>query len=110
MAASNGPLGWPKSLAFVYDNRDPSKVRVSIGGTIAQQGIWTIDADAPRPENVTMTSGKVAYRLRYTESTNVQSGLMILQMIAADRVRVQVFEGSQLGDAEFDSRASVYIR
>jgi hypothetical protein len=95
---------------FVYDNRDPSLVRIAIGGTIASQGIWTIEANAPRPDNVRMARGKVAYRLRYTESTQIQSGLMIVEMIAVDRIRVQVFEGSQAANAEFDGRASIYVR
>ncbi|HYV98137.1 MAG TPA: hypothetical protein VE967_11825, partial [Gemmatimonadaceae bacterium] len=59
---SSGPAGWPKSLAFVYDNYDPGKVRIAIGGTVAAPGIWTIDDDAPRPESVSMASGLVAYR------------------------------------------------
>jgi hypothetical protein len=46
----------------------------------------------------------------YTESTQMQYGLMLVQMIAEDRIRVQVLVGSQAGDAEFDERAQVYVR
>jgi hypothetical protein len=109
-SASMGGEGWPKQLAFVPDNRDPSAVRVSIGGTVAAQGIWTIPPDAPRPETISVASGKVSYRLMYTLSTDIQSGLMLVQMLADDRVRVEVFEGSQAKTAEFDGRALVYIR
>lgn len=31
-------------------------------------------------------------------------------MTASDRIRIEVFEGSQAGDAEFDSRARTYVR
>jgi hypothetical protein len=107
---TSGPDGWPKSLAFAYDFNDPSLVRVSIGGTIATPGLWTIPDDAPRPETVTMANGIVAYRLMYTGSTNVQSGLMLVEMQAPDRIRVEVFEGSQASTASFDTGARIYIR
>jgi hypothetical protein len=110
---AQGPNGWPKELAFVYDNRDPSQPRVSIGGTIATQGIWTIDPDAPRFETISPASGTVSYRLRYTESTNVQSGVMLVQMLADDRLKVEVFEGSSetlAATAAFDNKAFIYVR
>lgn len=109
-ATASGPVGWPKSVAFVYDEYDPSLVRISIGGTIAHPGIWTIPPDAPRPADVTVESGKVAYRLMYTESFTVQAGLMLVQMVAPDRIRIEVFEGSQAGNAEFDDAARTYLR
>jgi len=106
---SSGPDGWPKSLAFAYDFKDPSLVRISIGGTVAAPGVWAIPADAPRPENVSVASGKVSYRLMYL-AANQQSGLMLVEMLAPDRIRVEVFEGSQAATADFDGRAQVYVR
>lgn len=108
--ASAGPNGWPKNLAFVYDYYDPSLVRVSIGGTIAKPGVWGIEPSAPRPETVSVESGKVSYRLMYTESTTVQSGLMIVQMLDDKRIRVEVFEGSHASTADFDTNAQIYLR
>jgi len=105
-----GPVGWPKTLAFVYDYFDPAKVRVVIGGTIAPVGVWTVPDDAPRPRDVSVASGKVAYRLMYTESTQFQYGLMLVQMLADDRIKIQVFVGNQARDAEFDAGAQVYLR
>ena len=106
---TSGPNGWPKSLAFAYDFNDPSQVRVSIGGTIATPGVWAVPADAPRPENVSTSSGVVTYRLLHIFQ-QFQSGLMLVEMQAADRIRVQVFEGSQASTATFDSRAQIYVR
>ncbi|MFN8581316.1 MAG: hypothetical protein U0163_10115 [Gemmatimonadaceae bacterium] len=106
---SSGPNGWPKSLAFAYDFNDPSIVRISIGGTIATPSMWRIPGDAPRPENVSTANGKVSYRLMTLEG-NQQGGLMLVEMTAPDRIRVEVFEGSQAATAEFDSRAQVYVR
>jgi hypothetical protein len=106
---TSGPNGWPKSLAFAYDYNDPSLVRISIGGTIAAPGMWAIPSDAPRPENVSVASGKVSYRLMYLLDQQ-QSGLMLVEMLAPDRIRVQVFEGSQATTAEFDGGAQIYVR
>ncbi|MEP6591654.1 MAG: hypothetical protein ABJC19_10770 [Gemmatimonadota bacterium] len=107
---TEGPSGWPRTVAFVTDYYDPSKVRVSIGGTIATPGIWTIPDDAPRPAAVTSPSGVVAYRLVYTESTNVQSGLMLVQLTDATHLKIEVFEGSQAASASFDGNARSYVR
>lgn len=107
---ASGPAGWSKSVAFVVDEYDPSIVRISIGGTIAAPGVWGIRPDAPRPETVTPATGKVAYRLMYTRSTEVQAGLMLVEMTGPDQLRIEVFEGSQAGDAAFDERARIYRR
>jgi hypothetical protein len=107
---TSGPNGWPKSLAFAYDYKDPSLVRISIGGTIAAAGVWTIEPTAPRPEEVSVASGKVSYRLMYTESTTIQSGLMVVQLLDDLHLEVEVWEGSQADTAEFDARAVIYRR
>ncbi len=106
---SSGPLGWPKTLAFVYDYYDPTKVRVSIGGTIAPPGIWTIPDEAPRPADVSVASGTVIYSLLYTEG-RTQSGLMLVRMLAPDSIRVEVFSGADIRAAEFDAGAQIYVR
>lgn len=107
---AQGPLGWPKTVAFVYDYYDPRLIRISIGGTVSAPGLWTIPPDAAAPATVSPTSGKVAYRLMYTGSTQVQWGLMLVQMLAADRIKLEVFSGSQAADAEFTSGAFIYLR
>jgi len=106
---TSGPAGWPKSLAFAFDYKDPSLVRISIGGTIANAGVWTIPSDAPRPETVTTANGTVTYRLLYTEALT-QSGLMLVEMLDANRLRVQVFENTQAPSAAFTSAAQMYVR
>lgn len=106
---TSGPNGWPKSLAFAYDYKDPSLVRVSIGGTIANPGVWTIPSDAPRPETVTPANGVVTYRLLFTEGLT-QSGLMLVEMLDTARIRVQVFENTQATTASFTSAAQIYVR
>lgn len=107
---ANGPSGWPLQLALVYDNRDPSLPRVSIGGVLSSPFLGTIPPDAPRFEDVSPASGKVTYSIRYTESTNVQFGLMIVQMIAEDRIRIEIFQDPLLKTADFDAKARTYVR
>ena len=107
---NQGPQGWPRTVAFVYDYYDPRLIRVSIGGTVAPPGVWTIPDDAPAPSSVSVASGKVAYRLMYTGSTQVQYGLMLVQMLADDRIRIEVFPGSQAATGEFTAAAHVFLR
>lgn len=59
---------------------------------------------------MSVASGKVAYRLRYTESFQIQWGLMLVEMLADDRIRVEVFPGSQAATGEFTSVAYTYLR
>jgi hypothetical protein len=108
--STEGPSGWPRTVAFATDYYDPSLVRVSIGGTIAASGLWTIPATAPRPGDVSMTSGLVAYPLMYTGSTNIQAGLMLVQMIDATHLKIEVFPGSQATSGAFDGAAFTYVR
>ncbi|MBK6494268.1 MAG: hypothetical protein IPG05_04070 [Gemmatimonadetes bacterium] len=107
---ASGPAGWPKSLAFVFDEVDPRVVRISIGGTVAPPGIWGIPEDAPPPATVSVASGLVAYRLMYTESTTIQYGLMLVQLTADDRLMVEVFVGNQQGGGAFTTAARIYRR
>ena len=109
---SSGPNGWPKTLGFVYDMYDPSLVRISIGGTIAPAGVFGIEDDAIRPENVSTASGLVTYRLRNAFQTSVTYGVMLVQMTSDTEIRVEVFIGatSITGATGFTSNARTYIR
>jgi len=108
--STEGPGGWPRTVAFVTDYYDPSLIRISIGGTIAAPGLWTIPPNAPRPAEVTVASGLVAYPLMYTGSTTIQSGLMLLQMVDATHLKIEVFPGSQATSGAFDGAARNYVR
>jgi hypothetical protein len=107
---SNNAAAWPHHLAFVYDNYDPSVPRVSIGGSIAPVFLGTIPPDAPRFESVSVASGKVTYSVRYTQSTDVQFGLMIVQMLADDRIRVEMVASQTLKTLEFTQNSHIYVR
>ncbi len=106
----DGPDGWDKELSFAFDIQHPSIVLVSIGGTLGLTGKWTIPDDALLPSQVSVSSGKIAYRLYGSKTDWMQRGLMIVQMTDDTHIKVQVFPGSTASDAAFDSGAKIYAR
>ena len=106
---SEGPNGWPRTLAFVYDYYDPSLVRISIGGTIGPPGVWAIESTAPKPDAVSPSSGLVSYRLIYLEG-NTQYGQMLVQMIDAQTIKVEMWVGQTVNNTAFDANVFTYIR
>lgn len=106
---STGPAGWTKCLAFVYDNRDPSQVRVSIGGGALPLGLWSVQGNAPDPASVNVATGKVVYTLVPYGGAS-QPGKLAVQLIADDRIRIQVFPGSTDPNPAFTSAAVEYVR
>jgi len=112
-AESALPAGWPKQLAFVYDNYDPAAIRVSIGGTLPLVGAFAVQSGALDPKDVSVGSGKVTYRLLLAVPTGPpgrQFGVLIVQMLAAERIRVEVAMGETVTDAEFTAAAKTYVR
>ena len=107
-AESTGANGWAKSLAFVYDNVNPSTIRVSIGGTLPI-GLWAVEGNAPDPATVNVATGKVMYKL-IPYGGAAQPGMLAVQMIADDRIRIEVFIGSVDPNPAFTSNALEYVR
>ena len=111
LADSMGPLAWPKEMAFVPDPNVPSKPRVSLGGSEGLRGVWRPSPGDPDFAQVSVASGKVAYRLLYLdESFPTRSGLLIVQLLDDTRIKVQVFPGSSASDGDFTSAALIYTR
>jgi hypothetical protein len=90
---SAGPNGWTRHLAFVRDNLDPSKTRISVGGTLTSAGIFSIGAGDPDPASVTTASGPVTFQIAST-AFGGPSGPMIVTMASDTRIRVQ-FGGNE---------------
>jgi hypothetical protein len=110
---SSLPAGWPKHLAFVYNNYDPSNIRVSIGGTLPSVGAWAVQAGAIDPKDVRVSSGKVTYRLHAASPTSTsgpQVGVLIVQMLDAARIRVEQVASTTLTDLDFTAAARIYTR
>ena len=115
---SQFPAAWSQHLAFTYDNYDPAQVRISIGGTVASPGVFTIPASAPLPKDVAVVSGRVAYPLLFAgppggialPPPTFPQQTMLVQMIDDVTIRVEVFGRSVDAGTSFDGNAFVYRR
>ncbi|MCC7417034.1 MAG: hypothetical protein IT176_07805 [Acidobacteria bacterium] len=104
------PAGWSHQPAFVFDDYNPSRIRVSIGGILAVTGAYVVPDDAPDPREVSTASGMVACRLLGAGPREGQVGLTFVQMLSGDRLRAEVFASETLASAEFTGVARVYVR
>jgi hypothetical protein len=108
--SSSGPYGWTRTVAFVYDYYDPSKVRISIGGTIGPAGVWAIDTASPRPETVSTADGLVTYPLINPFDGGPAAGILLVQMISDTQIRIELFMGGGVRTPQFDSNAWTFVR
>jgi hypothetical protein len=113
VSESANSSGWTRHLAFVFDNVQPSRPRVSIGGTLSMTGVFGIDGADPAFDSVTPDSGLVRYRLHrsgglgFPEDPQIL-GTLLVQLIDATHLRV---EAAAFGTpAAFSSAAQTYIR
>ena len=108
-AASTGSMaGWVKTIGFVYDWYDISP-RISIGGTLTTAGVLKPAATDPDPATVSTASGVVAYQCT-PRTGGIAAGWMLVQMTAADRIKVEYFVGATSRPAAFTGAAQEYIR
>ena len=87
---------------------NPSIIRVSIGGTLPI-GLWSVEGNTPDPAIVSVSTGKVVYKL-IPYGGNSQPGMLAVQMIADDRIRIEVFLGSTNANPSFTASALEYVR
>jgi hypothetical protein len=100
----------PKHLSFARDVNDPSRVRISIGGSLSVAGSFVVPSGAIDPANVTVGTGKVGYSLAFFVG-QAPVGVLIAQMLADDQIKVQTFSGSTASpDAGFTEAALTYAR
>ena len=108
--SSGGSYGWTRSISFAYDYYDPSKPRVSIGGTIGDAGVWAIDSTAPRFETVSMASGIVHYDLIPPFDPLPPVGRLLVQMVSDTQIKVELFMGAATKPTQFDANAFTFVR
>lgn len=107
---------WTKHLAFVYDTQYPSLIRISIGGSLSMTGVYGVQDTATSPANVSVSSGKVSYKLYGFDPNNQgknwpnQVGLLIVQMMDDNTIKVETFSGSAADTADYTSSALTYTR
>lgn len=113
------PAAWPKQLAFAYSNTHPGMVLISVAGTLALTNLFATEDTAPDPATVSQSSGLVSYRLfqknppvsEGNQKASTQLGVMLVQMLAEDRIRVEIFPGSSTTlPSAFSAQSKVYVR
>lgn len=113
-SSGNDPLIGGRQLAFARDVRFPDRQRVSIGG-FSFTGLYGVSPDAPDFAAITPASGPVIYRLLNTGEPGgppgtQQLGLLVVQLLDAQRLRVEVVADQLSSSAAFSAQASVYVR
>jgi hypothetical protein len=104
-----GSVGWAKTLAFAYDWFDNTRLRISVGGTIADPGVLKPAVGNPDASIVSVASGIVAYETTPTLG-RITAGWMLVQMLADDRIKVEYFAGAIARPASFSAAAQEYVR
>ena len=102
------------AVAFAYNTYDPAQVRISIGGILATNGVFSTGAAEPRPRDVSVESGLVRYTLTRARTGlpllfDTPFGSMLVQMLTDTRMRAEVFAANSRADA-FTSNARTFIR
>lgn len=106
--SSGSPNGWSKSIAFAYDYYDGTP-RISVGGTIGSPFVGSIAATDPDPATVSVSSGLIAYQVRLSGAVSPY-GWLLVQMTAADRIRVEFVAGAGQRPTGFTTAAQDYVR
>lgn len=106
--SAGSPNGWSHSIAFAYDWYDGTP-RVSVGGTISAPFVGLFGPGDPDPATVSVASGLVVYQIRRSGATE-QYGWLLVQMTAADRIRVEFVAAPASRPEAFSGAAQDYLR
>jgi len=103
-----------RQLAFARDAWFPDRQRISIGG-LGMTGLYGVAPGAPDFTTITAGSGAVVYRLLNLGEPGGppgtdQLGLVIVQLDAAGRLRVEAVDDRFGRTASFTGNARTYVR
>jgi len=112
---ADGWYDWASTLAFGYDVYYPQQIIIGIG--TSDNAFAINNADNPiRPENVSVSSGAVAYYL-YNANNTVKgiptasrTGLMMVQLLSDTRIKLEIFEDTTSERRDFTEAALYYQR
>ena len=99
-----------KHLSFARDVADPDRVRISIGGSLSMTGAFFVQAGAVDPADVSASSGLITYQLFFSPQAQMRAGIMLVQMLADDRLKVEVFANAATPPSDFSDGAIPYVR
>jgi len=111
-AVSENIENTPKHLSFCRDAAKPDLRRISIGGSLSMSGAYYLADDALDPASISPASGRIGFYLHSEgfSRTGTGVGVLIAQMLADDRIRVETIRGGTSLTADFSSAALVYTR
>jgi len=113
-----------KQLAFVYDQYEPTKLRVTFGGpegavgssmVSTPLGLWVttyqVVNNQPDPAAINVGSGEIVYQLRGLEINNEQTieATLLVKVTDAQTVSVEGFSGP-VSSPSFTGNVQTYIR
>ncbi len=111
-------------VAFVYDNYYPSKMCISIGNSSFATsmdkssydavGTYFVQENAKKFEEITPADGKQVYKLyntgRFSGPEGIRKGLLLVQMLNDDKIKVECFNDTVSDNRDFTSNAKIYVR
>ncbi|MCK5369777.1 MAG: hypothetical protein KAQ62_14550 [Cyclobacteriaceae bacterium] len=113
---------WSRQLAIVYDHLDANRIIISDGSPMkdvpgiegpGRPDVWWVKGNTPAPETIGVGNGIIMYTLIYggpiDDELKPVQGVMLVEMIDENSMRLEVFKGSIFEDA-FTSEARVYER
>ena len=113
----SGQPSWPFQLAFVPDNTDTSKQRISVGGTqggsgnnLSLPGLFSVKTDAAVFETVKQSTGLTKYTLYDPNDINFVTPLGLLLVQFTDVQKIKVETTTNLNATAFTAAAKNYIR
>ncbi len=103
---SEGMVG--QHLSFAYDELDPTRIMIGIGGTLpVTGGQYKVSDNTPDPAGVTTASGIVAYTLATVPASMTVPGVLLVQLIDDFTLRAEV---TTTGATGFSAAAVTYER
>ena len=115
-------IQWSRQLAIVYDHLEADRIILSDGSPMKDipgfedpgaPDVWWVKGNTPAPETIGVGDGIIQYTLIYgglvDEETKPIQGVMLVEMIDENRIKLEVFKGST-SENSFTSEARVYER
>jgi hypothetical protein len=97
---------WSKHLSFAYDESDPTRILIGIGGTLGvAAGQYRVSGNSPDPASVTTANGAVAYTLATMQASTTQPGTLLVQLTDDFTLRAEI-----TSTGAFSSAAVIYER
>jgi hypothetical protein len=100
----------PKHLSFARDVAEPDRIRISIGGSLSMTGAFFVQSGAVDPADVSVSTGLVRYQLFFSAQAQLPAGVLLVQMLADDRLKVEAVANTSTVPSDFTERALDYVR